>query len=94
MTLDTPQDVHVPEFGLAIYKIEGAEFDQAALDVHVPEFASTEEPASAALLHGLGIMILDHQGEIARMVDLLFGDKRPSEAEAVRMINSLLLKAA
>lgn len=86
-------DVHVPEFGLAIFKVEGAEDCDAAMDVHVPEFAS-DEPASLALLHGLAIMILDHQGEIARLVEGLFGAKRPTEAEAVRMINSLLLKAA
>ncbi|UTU07874.1 hypothetical protein CcrC1_gp188 [Caulobacter phage C1] len=83
----------LPDFGLALYAVAGAEDTEVAMDVHVPEFASTEDPASPALLHGLGIMILDHQGDIARIVDTLFGAKRPSEAEAVRMIQSLLLKA-
>lgn len=94
MSLDTsPIDPRLPEFALALYTPDDGDGDVEMI-LSVPQTASLETPASAALLHGLGIMMLDHQGHIARQVDQLFGTKPPSEYEAVRMINTLLLKDA
>ncbi len=51
---------------------------------------SPTEPASRALLHGYAILLLTQQGAVDEVVETLFGDTPPTEADVCGQIAFLM----
>lgn len=89
-TRESDPDLKVnPDFAISLWPLRG-ERDEVEVAVSIPTSPATDKVASAALLHGLGIMVLDQQGIIGRTLEKMFPDGLPSEAQACTMIHLLL----
>lgn len=89
-TRESDPDLKVyPDFALSCWPMAG-DPDQVEVAISIPVEPSASKPASAALIHGLAIMVLDQQGVIGDVAEKMFPNGLPSEAQACTMINLLL----
>ncbi len=78
-----------PDFALLIYPTDDQDQD-VDLAIRVKADVSADRPASAALLHGLAILVLDQQGDIAATIAKMFPGQRPSELEVSNFIDLVI----
>lgn len=89
--LDQFDEPSLATFKLAAFDIGEDGEEDVEIVTSVPSEPSIRRPVSLALLYGLAILTLDHDGTIERRVDELLADGAISEIDAVNRI-ALLTK--
>jgi hypothetical protein len=84
-----PNLKRLPDFSLSLWTSDD-DPSEVEVIVHVKEDVDPTQRASAALIHGLVILALDHQGILQQATEKMFPNGFPTETQVVDHITLLL----